>query len=239
MGKLINPLGTAEENEVLVGNNPANMRAERYIPWRYVNNEEVAYEKRTLSNKIISFQIDTDSGKTFKIVLVWAYASFGNYITQKECDIVRNKITSMRDSVKRQIKSLKNEMITTLEDQKIETDKKQAAQQDAAKMVENAKAENAQIKQQQNQLMTQLAGLKMQMMVKDKENAALNAKKDVIDAEILRLSNHIETDTTLLDDNKRKEEIAKDPNTGKNLDQAQKEALAFNLNAFDASLNKI
>merc|ERR1712084_160946 len=130
-------------------------------------------------------------------------------------------------------------------------------------MVENAKAENAQIKQQQNQLMTQLAGLKMQMMVKDKENAALNAKKDVIDAEILRLSNHIETDTTLLDDTKRKEEIAKadksikdnfqlliqelnnirgiakDPNTGKNLDQAQKEALAFNLNAFDASLNKI
>jgi hypothetical protein len=250
-------LNTAVEKEVIVSNG-----GKLYIPWRYMENS-ITYSKDFGDNKKIKFEVTTDSNNTYEVTLVMPFANFGNYITEQQCNDIIKHFEKSRDTDKNKIQASKSSLITNTQELKVQLDNKTKAQQDQAAIKAAATAENEKIKTDLTAKNSQLDQIQLQIETKTNDMNGLTTKRDLLNAEISRLSSEIEADTELLDDSARQKainqaevkiseikekikseingikEYAPDAGSVANANQAQAMAYAYNDAAMNAAFNKI
>jgi cell division protein FtsB len=196
-------LNTAAEKDVIVSNSPG---AKQYIPWRYMESG-IKYSKDFNDNKKITLEVTTDSNTNYEIVLVMPFASYGNYITEEQCNNIIKHFEKSRDSDKNKIKSSKSSLITNTQELKVQLDNKAKAQQDQNAIKAAANAENEKIKTNLQAKNAKLDEIQLQIETKTKDLNALSSQSDTLNSEISRLSSEIDADTELLDDAARQKAI--------------------------------
>ena len=173
----------ALSKEVFVTNAPGG---KIYIPWRYIDENDVEYSKDTLSFKKLTFKVVTDSNKGVKITMLMPYATIGNYIEASQVNDIKDFIIKSASEAKNKILAAKRSLNSNVQELKVCLDNKIKITQDAAKIKAAALAENEKIKASLQTKGQQLETLKAQIQTKTSEISALVAQRDSLSDDVSR-----------------------------------------------------
>merc|ERR1712032_60275 len=223
---------TPAQKDIMVSNTPGG---KIYIPWRYIDDNDVEGGKDTFSNKWINFKVTTDANTTYNVRLVMPWAATLNYITTEQVTTIVNTITSKASNAKNEIIRSKTSLKTNVQELAVEMTNKQKMAQNQQAIKDQAIKENIQIKSQLEAKAKQLADIKIQISTKTNELSSLIDQRDTLNSETNKLANEIEGDTQLLNAEHRQQAIAEAAGKIDNLKkQITHEINAIKIQASDA-----
>jgi hypothetical protein len=196
---------TPAQKDIMVSNTPGG---KIYIPWRYIDDNDVESGKNTFSNKWINFKVTTDANTTYNVRLIMPWAAFSTYISTEQVTTIVNTITEKASSAKNAIIKSKTSLKTNVQELAVEMANKQKIAQDQQAIKNAAIQENNQIKTQLETKAKQLADIKIQINTKTNELSKLIDQRDTLNSETNKLANEIEGDTQLLNAEHRQKAIA-------------------------------
>lgn len=234
-----------------------------YIPWRYFSTDEIDYEKLTNSYKQIIFNVRTDSQQRYEVTLAMPWALMSSYITETQCLSLIKSFQGKRDTIRQEITSLKTTITTaTLKLMNILQNQSKLLKGEKA-IVESATAKLAELKAARPALEKSESTIQSQIDAKLIEIDGLLKQKAALVTENTKISNEIERDSLMMNDDARKKKIAEagnelpkfqkliddeittiktiasDPSSKTNADNAKKNAIAYQADEMNANLDKI
>ena len=211
------PYNAAPFNQIFVQNAAGGSV---YIPWRWIDSNDIESGKWTLSNKFVTFKLTNDANTTYHITLVMPWAVWSTYITMKQVtDLVTGMVTRSTDAQNAIIKS-KTSLKTNVQELAVQLENKKKSQADAAKIKNDAKAANELIMTSLKNKGQQLNVIKIQIAAKTNELSTLINQRDTLNSETTKIANEIEGDTVLLNAEERAKAVA---NAAKQITQLKKD----------------
>lgn len=246
--------------DIMVRNAP---NGKLYIPWRFIDENDVEEGKVTFGNKWLKFKVVTDSNQIAEIKMYMPWKQSGDFIETFEVIAIQNNIITQATTIKNSIISSKTSLKLNVQELATELGNKEKISQSAETVKANAIKENDLIKKSLDAKATQLNSIGLQIATKASELSGLLNQRDTLNSETSKLSSDIEGDTLLLNAESRqkaitaaagkiikyKREIIQEINQIKTLasddyciaaaTEAQAAAFAFNFQAMGTSFKKI